>query len=105
MNCGIFTQQLSALIVPEVIDYKELAGELENVLQPVYQSAKNCGFENWIYEARGYKNLEDLADVLEVLQAICVAKGYTLEELEKRRKEKAEERGDFKDMIFLEYVE
>jgi hypothetical protein len=34
------------------IEYPEFAGELENVLRPVYQSAKNCGFRNWIYEVR-----------------------------------------------------
>ena len=40
-------------IYREGIKYQEFAGELENVLYPVYQSAKNCGFGNWIYEARG----------------------------------------------------
>ena len=35
------------------IKYHEFAGELENVIHPIYQSARNCGFGNWIYEARG----------------------------------------------------
>lgn len=43
--------------------------------------------------------------VLEVLQAICVARGYSLDELEAMRAKKAEERGGFSDKIFLEYVE
>lgn len=43
--------------------------------------------------------------MLEVLQAICVARGYTLEQLEERRKEKEEGRGGFKERIFLECVE
>ena len=51
------------------------------------------------------KNLEEMADVLEVLQAICVARGYSLEELERLRAKKADERGKFADRIFLEYVE
>ena len=46
-----------------------------------------------------------MADILEVLQAICVARGYTLEELENMRMKKAKERGGFKNHIFLEYVE
>ena len=46
-----------------------------------------------------------MADVLEVLQAICVARGYTLDQLEEQRKLKAIERGGFKNMIFLDYVE
>ena len=51
------------------------------------------------------KNLDEMADVLEVLYAICNARGYTIEELEAKRKEKAESRGSFKEKIFLEYVE
>ena len=46
-----------------------------------------------------------MADVLEVLQAICLARGYTLDQLEEVRAKKAEERGGFKEKIFLEYVE
>ena len=46
-----------------------------------------------------------MADVLEVLQAICVARGYSVAELEAMRAKKAEKRGGFKEKIFLEYVE
>ena len=48
---------------------------------------------------------EEMAGVLEVLQAICVARGYSLDELETMRAKKADERGGFKDKVFLEYVE
>lgn len=51
------------------------------------------------------KNLEEMADVLEVLRAICVARGYSLEELEALRAKKADERGGFAEKIFLEFVE
>lgn len=51
------------------------------------------------------KNLEEMADVLEVLYVICNARGYTIEELETKRKEKAELRGSFQEKIFLEYVD
>jgi len=51
------------------------------------------------------KNLEEMADVLEVLYAVCKARGYTIEELETKRKEKAEIRGGFHEKIFLEYVD
>jgi predicted house-cleaning noncanonical NTP pyrophosphatase (MazG superfamily) len=46
-----------------------------------------------------------MADVLEVLQAICIARGYSLEELEDMRKKKESERNGFKERVFLEYVE
>ena len=51
------------------------------------------------------KSLEEMADVLEVLQTISLARGYSLGELESVRKKKAEERGAFRDRIFLEYTE
>lgn len=33
------------------LEYPEFADELKTIILPVYQSAKNCGFNNWIYEA------------------------------------------------------
>ncbi len=51
------------------------------------------------------KNLEELADMLEVMYAIAEARGYTVEELENVRLKKKEMRGGFEDKIFLEYVE
>lgn len=32
------------------LSFVEFTAALEEVLQPVYTSAKNCGFKNWIYE-------------------------------------------------------
>ena len=31
------------------LTYSEFYTSLEEVIQPIYQSAKNCGFKNWIY--------------------------------------------------------
>ena len=46
------------------------------------------------------KSLEEMADVLEVLFAICEARGHSVEELMKVRKEKKEARGGFEQKIF-----
>ena len=46
------------------------------------------------------KSIEELADMLEVIYAITVARGYSVEELERIRAEKAEKRGEFNDRIF-----
>lgn len=51
------------------------------------------------------KNLEEMADVLEVLYALCKARGYTLEELECFRKTKYHDRGGFDLGIYLDKVE
>lgn len=47
---------------------------------------------------------EELADMLEVIYAAAVARGYSLEELERVRAEKAVKRGAFREKIFLQEV-
>lgn len=56
-------------------------------------------------EYQADKSLEEIADIIEVIYAIVEARGYSLNDLEKLRAEKAEKRGAFKDKIFLESVE
>lgn len=69
-----------------------------------YIAALETKLNEEVAEYQMDKNLEEMADVLEVLQAICVARGYTLEELETVRAKKADERGGFAKKIFLECV-
>ena len=52
-------------------------------------------------EYQADKNIEELADMLEVIYAIAKAKGTSIEELEKVRLEKAEKRGGFDEKILL----
>ncbi|MBR9701670.1 nucleoside triphosphate pyrophosphohydrolase [Candidatus Pacearchaeota archaeon] len=47
---------------------------------------------------------EELADILEVIDAICEFKGFDKDKLESIRKRKSEERGGFKDKIILDEV-
>ncbi len=47
------------------------------------------------------QNLEELADLLEVIYAAAAARGYTIEELENIRTAKAQERGSFNKKILL----
>ena len=51
------------------------------------------------------KMQEELADLLEAVRAAAVARGYTVEELERARAEKEARRGSFRERIFLQYVE
>jgi predicted house-cleaning noncanonical NTP pyrophosphatase (MazG superfamily) len=48
------------------------------------------------------KNLEELADVLEVLVGLAGSLGYTEDELFQKRLQKKEERGGFSEGIVLE---
>lgn len=47
------------------------------------------------------QNIEELADLLEVIYAAAEARGYTVAELEAVRVKKAQKRGAFKDKILL----
>ncbi len=57
-------------------------------------------FDEEVAEYQADKSLEEMADVLEVLFAICEARGYSIDELMKVRDEKRENRGGFKEKIF-----
>ncbi|WP_373897310.1 phosphoribosyl-ATP pyrophosphohydrolase [Haloimpatiens sp. FM7315] len=50
------------------------------------------------------ENLEELADIMEVVFALANALGYSEEELIKKRQDKFNERGGFKEGIVLEKV-
>ena len=50
------------------------------------------------------QNIEELADLLEVIRAAAIARGYTIEELERVRAEKATKRGGFAKRILLKEV-
>lgn len=91
--------------IPEII---EIGGKtcVTHVLNEVdYVKALERKLNEEVVEYQTDKSLEEMADVLEVLQTICIARGYSLEELEDMRKKKASERGGYKERVFLEYVE
>lgn len=48
---------------------------------------------------------EELADVLEVVYALCKTKGLALSEIEEMRRKKADERGSFSKGIVFDGVE
>ena len=50
------------------------------------------------------KAMEELADLLEVIRAIAVARGSSIEEVEAIRQDKAEKRGGFEKKILLSEV-
>lgn len=50
------------------------------------------------------QEVEELADILEVVYALGEEKGFSGEEIDRKRSIKAKERGGFKERIFLEEV-
>lgn len=50
------------------------------------------------------KNVEEMVDILEVIRAILDYNDVSYEEIEEKRKKKAQKKGTFKDRIYLEKV-
>lgn len=91
--------------IPEIIKADGKVCVTRILSDEEYVDALEKKLNEEVAEYQTDKNLEELADILEVLQAICIARGYTLEELETVRAKKAKERGGFEKKIFLESVE
>ena len=91
--------------IPELIESDGRKCVTHILSEKEYIAALETKLNEEVAEYQADKNLEEMADVLEVLRAICIARGYTLEELEQLRAKKAAERGGFGERIFLEYVE
>lgn len=53
-----------------------------------------------VQEYQTDKSIEEMADIIEVLYAICEARGYTIEKLMEIRDIKKEQHGGFKQKIF-----
>lgn len=66
-----------------------------------YLDALIAKIEEEVAEVRDNPRLEELADTLEVIYAIGAVLNYTPEQIELARARKAEERGGFKDRVFL----
>lgn len=44
----------------EGLSMGEFSKSLEEVILPIYQSAKNCGFKNWIYKGEDFRESNDI---------------------------------------------
>lgn len=91
--------------IPELIESDGKKCVTHILSEKEYITALETKLDEEVAEYHADKNLEEMADVLEVPRTICIAKGYTLEELEQLRAKKAAEKGEFEEKIFLEYVE
>lgn len=55
-----------------------------------------------IEEFRKDESVEEFADILEVIDAIADHKNFSIEEVQKIKEKKAEEKGKFKDRVILD---
>lgn len=68
--------------------------------QEEYLAALDRKLDEEVAEYQADKSLEEIADVLEVLFAICEARGHSVEELVAVRDKKRKARGGFAQKIF-----
>ncbi len=91
--------------IPEVIEKDGHKAKFKILSEKDYIIALDKKLLEEVKEYQADKSIEEMADVLEVLYAICSARGYTTDELEAKRQEKNKNRGGFEKRLFLEYVE
>jgi predicted house-cleaning noncanonical NTP pyrophosphatase (MazG superfamily) len=90
--------------IPEIIEAAGKRCIVEVMNETEYIDALDCKLNEELEEYQTDKSLEELADLLEVMYAVVRARGYTLEELERVRKQKAEKRGGFEKRLRLKGV-
>lgn len=91
--------------IPEIIKNSGKIPHCHILANDEYLSELDRKLNEECAEYQADKSIEELADMLEVMYAIAEAKGYSVDELEKVRAEKAEKRGRFKEKIYLESVD
>ena len=91
--------------IPEIIEASGNTCITEILSDEEYLKMIDTKFDEELAEYHKDQNIEELADMLEVIYAAAVARGYSIEELEKVRVEKAEKRGGFSKKILLKEVE
>lgn len=90
--------------IPEIItkdNRKPIITILDN---KDYLVELNKKIQEEVQEYLESNNIEELADIVEVIYGILDAKNISMEEFEKVRKSKVQKRGAFQEKIFLERV-
>lgn len=87
--------------IPEIIEASGKSCKTEILSNEEYLKMIDVKLDEELAEYHKDQNIEELADLLEVIRAATIALGYTLEELETVRAEKVEKRGGFKKKILL----
>ena len=87
--------------IPEIIETSGKTCVTETLSDEDYLRMIDAKLDEELAEYHKDQNIEELADLIEVIYAAAIARGYTIEQLEKVRAEKAEKRGAFKQKILL----
>ena len=90
--------------IPEMIEEQGKTCVVEILSDEEYISMVDAKLDEELAEYHKDQNIEELADLLEVMMAASAVRGHDFSEVEAIRREKAEKRGRFNDRIYLESV-
>ena len=90
--------------IPEIITKSGKTCKTEILSDEEYIKMIDLKLDEELQEYHEDKNIEELADLIEVIYAAANARGFSIEELESVRQAKALERGAFKEKILLKEV-
>lgn len=90
--------------IPEIIEASGKTCVTEILSDEAYLEMLDKKLDEELEEYHKDQNIEELADLLEVIRACAVARGYSVEELEQVRADKAAKRGGFEKKILLKEV-
>ena len=90
--------------IPEIIEAQGNSCVTEVLSNEAYLRMLDAKLDEELAEYHQDQNLEELADLLEVIFAAAEARGYTREQLEQIRAKKVEERGGFAQKLLLKEV-
>lgn len=91
-------------LIPEIIEVSGKTCVTEVLSDEEYLKMVDTKLDEELAEYHKDQNIEELADLLEVIYAATVARGYSIDELERVRAEKAAKRGGFASRILLKEV-
>jgi len=92
--------------IPEIIEATGKTCVTEVLPVEEYLKMIDAKLDEELAEYHNDQNIEELADLLEVIYAAAIARGYSIDELERVRSEKAAKRGGFeKKLLLLEVQE
>ena len=90
--------------IPEIIEASRKSCRIEVLSDDEYLKMLDTKLDEELAEYHKDQNIEELADLIEVIYAAAKARGFTIEELENVRAKKAAERGSFEKKILLKEV-
>ena len=87
--------------IPSIMEKNGEIAYIRQLGEQEYKLQLEKKLDEEIKEYHESNNLEELADILEVVYALCEVDGYTIEELQRKYVKKHEKRGGFSKRIFL----